>query len=193
MSRSFRHYQRLVDTSTFRGHTALSINYNVFPHALDCRHPLSDDGLLVRHYLTQNRVYESIVEALSHCRGLEATDPRDRVYALVSLIKDYKKGDIDINYGLSVAQVYCNVVELALRKPNPLNFLTDATLCNRNPAYGLPTWLPDWSFTLKDPDVVSLDTSIEQAATAIVADPPAMLECRSVLSVSVSNVGTTGS
>jgi hypothetical protein len=70
-----------------------------------------------------------------------------------------------------------------LCKPNPLNFLIDATSCNRNPAYSFPTWLPDWSFTLEDPAVRSLDTSIEQAATAIVANPPAILECRSVLSV----------
>ncbi|CAM6000724.1 unnamed protein product [Sphagnum balticum] len=188
MRKSFQHYQRLVET--FRGREALNINFNVIPGPLERQFPLIDDDIGIKYSWNRQRFYESLVQALSHSRVLNATDPRDRVYALIRLVKDYKEGDIDINYGLSVAQAYCSVVELALRKPNPLNFLINATSCNRNPAYGFPTWLPDWSFTLKDPAVRSLDTSIEQAATTIVADPPAILECRSILSVCGFHLGS---
>lgn len=174
---SFLHYERLLHTTRFRDQSAIEINYNVVPSLLSARFPPSDDGLLPGHYPTKTRFYRTIIEVLSQCRSLEATDPRDRVYGVLSLVKDLNDRDVNINYELSVCEVYCNVIKFALRQTKSLSFLTDATLADRNPALCLPTWLPDWSFTLKDPGVMSLDSTLEEAATSIVADPPQILEC----------------
>lgn len=180
---SFLHYERLMHTTSFRNQTEMEINYNVVPNLLSRRFPPSDDGLLPRHYSMKTRFYGTIVEALSRCRSLEATDPRDRVYGVLSLVKGLSDRDVIINYELSVCEVYCNVVKFALRQTKSLSFLTNATLVDRNPALCLPTWLPDWSFTLKDPSVMSLDSTLEEAATSIVTDSPQILECQRILNV----------
>ena len=51
-----------------------------------------------------------ISEALKYCRAFEATDPKDKVLALVDTLTS-KKSSCLVDYNLSVAQAYANIAK----------------------------------------------------------------------------------
>ena len=51
---------------------------------------------------------------------LEATDPRDKIYALFGLVADIDPTTYEINYEAPIAQVYTNVAALLFISRLPL-------------------------------------------------------------------------
>jgi hypothetical protein len=74
----------------------------------------------------------------------EATDPRDRIYALEALCNDFHEVVGTIDYSISWQQLYTRIAKSFIRKygVNVLSFC--GPLAQRHKT-GLPSWAPDWS------------------------------------------------
>jgi len=90
----------------------------------------------------------NLMTILRENRHLRCTDPRDRVYGLLSLANDVDTDDVPVNYRLSIPDTYKMIPIFALKKYQTLNFLADAGLLSPLAAKGsMPSWVPDWSAT----------------------------------------------
>ena len=90
---------------------------------------------------------------LMRCRFRQASDPRNKVYALLGL----KHGDedsasaraleIEADYRLSVSEVYCHTARQLLLQSADLNLLAASTpvAATNQPPLTLPSWVPDWN------------------------------------------------
>jgi hypothetical protein len=87
--------------------------------------------------------------------GLCCADERDKVLRILSLAK--YKGDLlpELNYSLSVRDLYIKVVEYWLNSEvdRDLGFLNHSH--NTKEKHGLPSWVPDWSVPLSTAVLVS--------------------------------------
>jgi Heterokaryon incompatibility protein (HET) len=81
---------------------------------------------------------------LAVTRRLKVTNPRDKIYALLGLVKS----DIDVDYGKPIDQLFIEVVEVILQENEKLHFLTFAGQHNgmdpNRISLDLPSWAPDW-------------------------------------------------
>jgi hypothetical protein len=91
---------------------------------------------------------KSFIEILGRFRGAKATDLRDKVYSLLSLVDDhYRSGMVrDYSEHISAAEVFVNVANLATQTDDITRLLYDAGLHPANSTIGsLPSWVPDWT------------------------------------------------
>ena len=79
-------------------------------------------------------------------RAIRATDPRDRIYGLLGLIResDRKKIPVDYSDKTTVSTVLTHVARALIQKygPDVLCYQRETT---RWVDEGLPTWVPDWT------------------------------------------------
>ncbi|KAK4031975.1 heterokaryon incompatibility protein-domain-containing protein [Parachaetomium inaequale] len=89
----------------------------------------------------------ALLDLLIQCRFRQASDPRDKVYALLG-IKDVSQNrqasvlGIEPDYGLSASEVYCHTARQLLLQSGNLNILG---ACTATTSQELPSWVPDWS------------------------------------------------
>ena len=95
--------------------------------------------------LFQTHRYIIVYDAIEESRHFEATDPRDKVFALIPFVRSWETLPLTIDYELSVRQVYTQVARHMIDKWRSLEFLCHRTLEGANPEYNLPSWLPDYS------------------------------------------------
>jgi hypothetical protein len=72
-----------------------------------------------------------------------ATDPLDKVFALLGLASDIDKYDLVVDYDLTVNEVFTTVVENYVRIYGNLAIILPRRF--RAQPYYLPSWCPDWS------------------------------------------------
>lgn len=92
---------------------------------------------------------------VSMARSAQATDPRDKVYALLNLAKDAeslhkvvdgKRIPFGIDYTKAVKEIYTDAAQAMVLSSGLQGTLTHAR--RNNPSvYDLPTWVPDWSIS----------------------------------------------
>lgn len=93
----------------------------------------------------------SLLQQLHDTRGNRATDPRDKVYALMGLLTPEDRSNVLVDYKKSIDEVYTEVAISILKKENSLRllsgvqYLTHTQLCGDYRASSLPTWVPNWS------------------------------------------------
>jgi hypothetical protein len=73
----------------------------------------------------------------------EASDPRDRIYALVGLSSARNDSRFVIDYSASVRRVYINVMRYILVSSKRLDVIC-STMRGSN-EFDLPSWVPDWT------------------------------------------------
>jgi hypothetical protein len=108
----------------------------------------------------------AFMEVLRRFRGANATDPRDKVYSLLSLAPEKYKSGLVLDYSASntVADVYKQLARCAIEARELESLLLNAGISQT--VAGLPTWVPDWSyeprhmitsedFTCSGPDLVA--------------------------------------
>jgi Heterokaryon incompatibility protein (HET) len=79
---------------------------------------------------------------------IEATDPRDRVYGLLGIGNDEVSREIIPDYEISCAQAYILTAKALLRRGH----LDTLSLCRkRSLNENLPSWVPDWSASNREP------------------------------------------
>ena len=100
--------------------------------------------------------FDSLLDVLTRYRSRQASNARDKVYALLRLAQDFRDivsatstNPIPIDYAKSVEEVYHDVARFLLTSTQRLDFLSHCRL-KRNLA-SLPSWIPDWSDTAKVP------------------------------------------
>lgn len=83
---------------------------------------------------------------LSITREYQATDPRDRVYALLGLVETEDSEAIQPDYTISTADLYMKVAWYFINKYETLDILAQVGFGAG--LKGLPSWVPDWSVSV---------------------------------------------
>jgi hypothetical protein len=88
-----------------------------------------------------------------HCRHRESTDPRDKIYAVLGLLRDtYSEAlksdgsdalDVELGYNYDIEHVYRHMCQELIRKTDTLDVLGICPKTNLQ----LPSWVTDWSAT----------------------------------------------
>jgi hypothetical protein len=145
---------------------------NCYENAMDGFHN-ADTMLEFRGDVDYQRAFP-LSMVLQSCISFEATDPRDKVYALLGLTTDDSKSAIIPEYqkGNSARTVYITAMRYVLEKAaNPLDALSVAGIGIDRLMNDLPSWVPDWSYaTQPQPlDVIYSAGTVDKAA--ITFDP----------------------
>ena len=85
---------------------------------------------------------------LRSCTSFDATDPRDKVYAVLGLAKDNSEDAFEPDYtDLNLPRfVYTKAMRYLLNQPiDPLSCIVDAGIGLERLIDDLPSWVPDWS------------------------------------------------
>jgi len=93
----------------------------------------------------------SLLRLLWNERAAQATDNRDKVFALLGLASDINPQSLDIispDYTIKTTEVYIKTAQWIASKTENLDFLGMAGILPRPSQYLLPSWVPDWSFPL---------------------------------------------
>jgi hypothetical protein len=77
--------------------------------------------------------------------AFDATDPRDKVFALIGLSSARDDSRLVIDYSSSVRRTYINVATYILDSSKKLDFICSIPH-GANP-FHLPSWVPDWTVT----------------------------------------------
>jgi hypothetical protein len=93
----------------------------------------------------------TLYELLQTHRTCLATDPREKIYALLGIIKKdslefVKSTQLNhVDYTIPVVDLYINVAWAILLSTGDLRILHDKEEENGSKVIGLPSWVPDWS------------------------------------------------
>lgn len=91
--------------------------------------------------------HQYFLALLCETRNLGASDPRDRVFALLSLLDNAHAEGLEADYALSISEVYTRAaVIILLRDVQRLPLLLSAKHApSASMAPHLPSWVPDWN------------------------------------------------
>ncbi|KAF2652630.1 hypothetical protein K491DRAFT_726445 [Lophiostoma macrostomum CBS 122681] len=109
-----------------------------------CRR-LGRDSLDMRNGLALHAVMErtTLLRLLQRFRDRRASDPRDKVYALLSLVDDGPEGaPLVPDYSLSEREVFIKATLEIIRTSESLSVLNNDI--GRKSRNDLPSWVPDW-------------------------------------------------
>ncbi|KAF2098995.1 HET-domain-containing protein [Rhizodiscina lignyota] len=90
---------------------------------------------------------DDVLELVSRFRRLQSTDPRDKIFALLGMLfKDNQRPFTDIrpNYTATVEEAFTSFALYMLDGGSKLTILRH---CHVHLIEGLPSWVPDWSFS----------------------------------------------
>ncbi|KAH6720423.1 hypothetical protein BKA61DRAFT_730729 [Leptodontidium sp. MPI-SDFR-AT-0119] len=86
---------------------------------------------------------DELLNMLSHAHSLKATEPRDKIFAILGISFGIDEDDETslIDYSLPVVNVYRNFAEFVIESSHSYDILSTvaATLTD-----GMPYWVPDW-------------------------------------------------
>lgn len=89
-----------------------------------------------------------LLDTLISCRHHDATDPRDKVYAVLGMVSPRSSARLLADYAKDLVDVYTDVVQYQLETSGyegMLDFLGSDGLPEGGMT-GLPSWLPDWRY-----------------------------------------------
>jgi len=141
-------------------------------------------------------LYRTLPDALGAHRSFKATDPLDKVYAVMGLVKhDPMVGLIAIDYKQPAVDVYTNVVLAALETEKSLRILSyvqHADLVDTNTT--IPSWVPRWDvtlsqstrFTLSNDDDVEWSASVARELKVFSKTSPKILRLQGIILDTVS-------
>lgn len=135
-----------------------------------------------------------LIRLLQCTRDYSATDPRDKIYAMLGIAADVSPTDIVPDYTQSPEEVYLGVLRFMITTRGSLDIISSGRLALAVP--GVPTWSPDWRVLDKVPplsgeEVAGHRYSAGGRTTAVVdmGRFPSVLEVEGVL---VDRVGCMG-
>ena len=97
-------------------------------------------------FVEQETRYLDLITLLEAHRCVDATDPKDKVYALLGLSTniDGRPHTFVTDYDLSTSEVYKDVAKAVLSKSHTLDLLSVPGI-TKHPSFPSPSWTPDWS------------------------------------------------
>jgi len=123
-----------------------------------------------------------------------ATDPRDRIYAVLGLVLNEPEDDCDMrpDYNLDVADVYLRCFRYLIRHDQrmAMELLFSA---GEPRSLSLPSWLPDWTTSSRSRSLEAFrvrtdDTSIQMFYQAATSYPPTLHLSDDLLTLTVRGV-----
>ena len=123
-----------------------------------------DDGVIKLVQMWQSDFYHrmwppqpmliELLEYMATVTDLQASDPRDKIFALTNLAADSDEDDLDISpdYSKPCSEVYTQWAQAFLKEYGP-DILSDSSPRSeeRPRRQDLPSWVPDWSQGIKFP------------------------------------------
>lgn len=113
---------------------------------------------------------------------LDATDPRDKIFALLGLLDSAEKQQIHANYGRQSQDIYAEVTSLLIASSASFDLL--AIVNHPKSLVNLPSWVPDWTNKGQGPSgfspAVSGTLSVFHSRKRDAAGPP-KIEGRALL------------
>ncbi|KPM40564.1 hypothetical protein AK830_g5999 [Neonectria ditissima] len=102
--------------------------------------PVPEDSDLVKDLCHKMH----LIQLQMRSRGCHATDPRDHVFALLGIAKGHGGHAPEVDYSLSLAEVYARVAYawFKISRRRPLTWLM--CINGSYDAIDLPSWVPDW-------------------------------------------------
>ena len=91
---------------------------------------------------TQEDSLPQLHELITRHPQLGATNPRDRIYALLGLSSDADASELKPDYNLDTEEVFIRTCSYILQRYKSLHFLYDCSLQTNK---DLPSWIPDWA------------------------------------------------
>ena len=113
-------------------------------------------------------------------RRFEATDPRDKIFALLGFIAAWEEAPIVVYYKLPVLQVYAQVAKHIAGEYHSLAFLCDCIYGDSDPSHQLPTWVPDYS-KLPSADLFAYTAESTPVDHCFVTPPGFSMDSRSLV------------
>jgi len=108
---------------------------------------ISKSRSLIRHggsYTTnQHETLGGMAALLDDFRNRQATDPRDKVFALLNVAHDTKDSDLRADYRKPFVEVYATTVKWLLKEKRSLFFLA---MVEKKHKPDLVSWVPDFRF-----------------------------------------------
>ncbi|KAK4634123.1 hypothetical protein CLAFUW4_01196 [Fulvia fulva] len=110
-------------------------------HDFDQLQRLFVQVIKLHHAKLQQRQDQALHEILIDFQAKEATDPRDKIYGLLSLQSESRRVNLNPDYTLSVREVFVQAATAMMQKemwPLPLH-------CELEHDVSLRSWVPDWT------------------------------------------------
>lgn len=122
-----------------------------------------------------NSAVVELLDLLLEFRNFRATDPRDKVYALLGMVTGTHVG-IYPDYTVSTMECYTSAAFAILESSRDLRLLDALVVFERNRDLGLPSWVPQWDSESRaemDPGqrLPSLLQSVKSASQGARAEP----------------------
>ena len=82
---------------------------------------------------------------LNNSRSASCSDPRDKIFAVLSLVRENETRGIDVDYSKPAEAVFQDLVLHSTSKLQALDILTHCELRDDTGGMKLPTWVPNWT------------------------------------------------
>ncbi|KAJ3521508.1 hypothetical protein NM208_g13259 [Fusarium decemcellulare] len=87
----------------------------------------------------------TLLQLLVLTRGCKSSDPRDRAFGIMSLLRSPSDIGFQIDYNLSCHETYTQLARHEIVHHKDLRFLSMAGLAISSGTLEIPSWVPDWS------------------------------------------------
>jgi hypothetical protein len=109
-------------------------------------HEVANTNIATVQYIEERRCTKAFLNPLYpmlvRSRTSDATDPRDKLYAVLGLVDEREDAGLQPDYTLGVEEVYTRLAKTIITRSQSLDCLGSAGLV-RN--HGVPSWVPDWT------------------------------------------------
>ncbi|KAI6382743.1 hypothetical protein MCOR25_000553 [Pyricularia grisea] len=97
----------------------------------------------------------------------KCSDPRDRIYGLLSQIYEDQRADIVPDYTRCVADIYTETACGHIRSLGRVDIFIHCELGEQSSPLGLPSWVPDWSTPMESADINDMPTELFHAGPPV--------------------------
>lgn len=90
----------------------------------------------------QDNPADEVIWVLEQVRDRNSTDPRDKIYGMLGLVKETLSGVLNPDYTMTAEEVFQAMAVACIKLTGRLDFLS---ACYEDEHLYLPSWVPDWS------------------------------------------------
>lgn len=134
-----------------------------------CRELLNLRTICLKHESKTLRLFDLV----SMCRQSNASDDRDKIFALIGLATDAEQFPKP-NYTLTATRVFYDFAKVFVAQGHGLEVVMQAGI--RRKRHLMPSWVPDWSIRMNYKNPVRLDTELSVFSAGLHMSPQVDLD-----------------